>query len=167
MQSALSLRESPREDLHYRAASLQRDGAHNISGKLSDMAGQGMSPSQRPQHGGDGDPMSSERDRKFLRNRKACLREVKEQLSRDWVETIPQYRNPAKEVAGHIESSEGTVENLRQRGVPDAMARLVLACLAYPEFRARVAKLMGLQADLDPDAQKLMSELVTLMQRAK
>lgn len=93
------------------------------------------------------------------------LHEVKANLHAAMLRTIPRHRIPAKEMAHKIEASPATVESMRQNSVPDAMARLVLACLAYPEFRAEVGRLMGMRSEINPDAQKLMSELVTLMQR--
>jgi hypothetical protein len=97
--------------------------------------------------------------------RRPTLYEIKSELHDALLSAIPRHKVPAKEVAFEIEASQATVESMRQNGVPDAMGRLILACLAYPEFQARVARLMGLQAMLHPDAQRLMSELVTLMQR--
>lgn len=97
--------------------------------------------------------------------RRPTLYEVKAELHDALLSAIPRHKVPAKEVAFEIGASQATVESWRQNGPPDAMARLVLASLAYPEFQARVARLMGLQAMLHPDGQRLMSELVTLMQR--
>jgi hypothetical protein len=99
------------------------------------------------------------------RDRRPTLHEVKAELHDAWLDTIPRHKIPAKEVAWEIESSQATVESWRQMGPPDAMARLILACLAYPEFQARVAKLMGMQRILHPDTERFMSEIVTLMQR--
>lgn len=93
------------------------------------------------------------------------LDDVKARLHSAMARTIQPGRVPAKEIAHKIQASQHTVESMRQNGPPDAMARLVLACLAYPEFRAEVGRLMGMQNEINPDAQKLMSELVTLMQR--
>lgn len=91
--------------------------------------------------------------------RTASLHEVKSDLNSAIQRTIPKHRVTAKEVATKIGVSENTVDNLR-RDAPDAMARLIMLGQQFPDFRAEVMRLMGLERDLDPEFQRQFVELL-------
>lgn len=86
--------------------------------------------------------------------------EVRSGLHLALTRKIPTYRNPAKEVADLVDTSEGTVRSLRQANIPEAMVTLVMLGRAFPDFRSEVARLMGLERDLDPDFQRDLSALL-------
>jgi hypothetical protein len=75
------------------------------------------------------------------------------------VKSIPQYRNPAKEVADKADTSEGTVRSLRQANIPEGMVTLVMLARAYPQFGGEVRRLMG-ASDIDPDFQRQLADLL-------
>lgn len=85
--------------------------------------------------------------------------EVRTGLHLALVQKIPQYRNPAKEVASATGASEGTVRSLRQQNIPEAMVTLVMLARAYPQFGGEVRRLMG-AGDLDPDFQRDLADLL-------
>lgn len=121
---------------------------------------QECAPSQRPQHGVENEQMSfGQKHRNVGVPRTATLHEVKSDLNSAIQRAIPKHRVTAKEVAHKIGVSENTVDNLR-RDVPDAMARLVMLGQAFPDFRAEVARLMGMERDLDPEFQRQFVELL-------
>jgi uncharacterized protein Yka (UPF0111/DUF47 family) len=91
--------------------------------------------------------------------RTASLHAVKSDLHDAIQRTIPKHRITAKEIAASIDASEGTADNLR-RDVPDAMARLIMLGQAFPDFRAEVARLMGMERDLDPEFQREFAQLM-------
>lgn len=86
--------------------------------------------------------------------------EVRNGLHLALTRKIPTYRNPAKEVADLVDTSEGTVRSLRQANIPEAMVTLVMLGRAFPEFGAEVRRLMGMERDLDPDFQRSLAELM-------
>jgi hypothetical protein len=73
---------------------------------------------------------------------------------------IPQYRNPAKSVATVTGASEATVRSLRQANIPEAMVTLVMLGRTFPDFRTEVARLMGMERDLDPEFQREFAQLM-------
>lgn len=152
-----------------RGVSLARDSANDFSGNFTDQNNSlpssvpvhTGSSSSRPQHGVERPVSASQPNRRNLATAQIpTLLDVKASLHSAMLRTIQPGRVPAKEVAHKIEASQHTVEAMRQNGPPDAMARLVLACIAYPEFRGEVVRIMGLERDLDPDFQKDFSELM-------
>ncbi len=97
--------------------------------------------------------------RTIHRNAATLRKEVEQQLSDALSEAIPTYVAPAKTVAREIGTSTGTVENLRQR-VPDAMVTLVMLGRAYPKLGSQVARLMALDAEMDPGFQREFAEFL-------
>lgn len=89
--------------------------------------------------------------------------EVRSGLHEALTTKIPQYRNPSKEVAARIGTSEATVRGLRQANIPEAMVTLVMFARMYPDFGAEVRRLMGLESDLDPIAERVFNDLRQLV----
>lgn len=86
--------------------------------------------------------------------------EVRSGLHLALVTKIPQYKNPAKNVAAATGASEATVRSLRQQNIPEAMVTLVMLGRTFPDFRTEVARLMGMERDLDPEFQREFAQLL-------
>jgi hypothetical protein len=117
-------------------------------------------PSPRPQHGAEQAPMEWPT---VARKGEPDRDEIRSGLHQALNTAVPQYRNPAKEVAARVKTSEATVRGLRQQNIPEAMITLIMLGRAYPEFAAEVRKLMALESDLDPIAERVFSDLRQLV----
>lgn len=120
-----------------------------------------VSPSRHPNN--DGEPLVSA-SLTVARNARNLREEVRKTLESALARHVPQYREPAKQVAANIQQSVGKVASIRRK-IPEGMIDAALICMHYPEFAKAWAQVARMESDLHPDTQRLMSELVTLMQR--
>jgi hypothetical protein len=99
------------------------------------------------------------------RNAKTSREEIRKQLADALTTCVPQYREPAKQVAANIGQSVGKVASIRRK-VPEGMIDAALICIHYPEFAKRWARVAQMQADLHPDAARALNDFVqTLVRR--
>lgn len=120
------------------------------------------SPSSlRPQHGVER-PVSASSS--VARNATTSREEIRKSLETALTTCVPQYREPAKQVAARLEQSVGKVASIRRK-IPEGMIDAALMCVHYPEFAKAWARVTLMESDLHPEAARALNDFVTAIQR--
>lgn len=99
------------------------------------------------------------------RNATTSREEIRKSLETALTTCVPQYREPAKQVAARLEQSVGKVASIRRK-IPEGMIDAALMCVHYPEFAKAWARVTQMQADLHPEAARALNDfLQTLVRR--
>lgn len=71
-----------------------------------------------------------------------------------------------KALARHANTNERTIENIIQKR-SGANGFTLLKLMTIPEIQTEVRRLVGMEADLDPELERDLSQLITRYQRMK
>lgn len=157
MRSALALRQDMDANLPLQREAVQYPRSHQAKPFHVVHSVPSLLPTQ---HG----PESDDMEWPTVARKDALDRdEVRKRLHTALVAKIPQYRNPAKEVAARAQTSTATVRSLRQDNIPDAMVTLIMLGREYPEFGAVVTQMIGIE--LDPHVEAVILQLRQVMAR--
>lgn len=140
---------------------LQSLASNDVSDNQSNSSHLKSSSVQRPQLGVES-PVSASLS--VARTAQTSREEVRKQLETALTTCVPQYREPAKQVAARLEQSVGKVASIRRK-IPEGMIDAALMCVHYPEFAKAWARVTLMESDLHPEAARALNDFVTAIQR--